>query len=307
MKTAEKLKFILQITGLSQEKLARKLEVSFVTLNSWINGRSLPRKKASSNIDLLYKEYTGQKIIPVEALDAKKALIVSKSKLNKNVIRTINNNPDIRDELMLSLTYNTNRIEGSTLTEPETAAILFDNAALPNKSLIEQMEVKNHQAAFNFLLNFIPKIKVIDEVLILKLYGILMNGIRDDAGFYRRHQVRIAGANVPTANYVKVPILMKELLKSIQRGSRDIILHISSIHSNFEKIHPFSDGNGRIGRLLIHAMAFMNNFPPAVIKQEKRHLYYTYLNKAQNKGDSTLLEDFLCDAFIDGFNIIERK
>jgi len=307
MKTSEKITLIQKITGLTQEKLAGKLGVSFATLNSWINERSLPRKKASEKIDLFYKECTGQKIIPAEILDAKKALIMSKSKLSKNIVKIINKNPDIRDELMLSLTYNTNRIEGSTLTEPETADILFNNVALPNKSLIEQMEVKNHQAALNFLLTSITGIRLPDEALILKLHGILMNGIRDDAGFYRRHQVRIAGANVPTANYMKVPTLMKDLVKNIRSGLKDSVLHIATIHSYFEKIHPFSDGNGRIGRLLIHTMAFKHNIPPAIIKQEKRHLYNTYLNKAQNKGDTSLLEDFLCDAFIDGFNIIERK
>lgn len=307
MKISDKIKLIQQLAGLTQEKLAQQLGVSFVTLNSWVNDRSMPRKKAAERIDTIYREYTGQKIIPPEKLDAKKAIILSKKKLNRKIIHIINRNPDIHDQFMLSLTYNTNRIEGSTLTEHETAAILFNNAALPHKSLIEQLEVKNHQAALNFLFNTVSTLKIIDEALILRLHGMLMNGIRDDAGFYRRHQVRIAGANIPTANYVKVPILMKELVNSIHIGSKDIVLHISSIHSNFEKIHPFSDGNGRIGRLLIHAMALINNIPPAIIKQEKRQLYNAYLNKAQHTGDTSLLEDFICDAFLDGFRIIERK
>ncbi|MFH1379155.1 MAG: helix-turn-helix domain-containing protein, partial [bacterium] len=231
MKISEKIKLIRQITGLTQEKLASKLGVSFVTLNSWINERSLPRKKATGKIDLFYKELTGQKIIPADILEAKKAIVITKSKRNRNVIQIIKNNPDIRDEFMLSLTYNTNRIEGSTLSESQTAAILFDNVALPNKSLMEQMEVKNHQAALNYLLTIISELKFIDEALILKLHGMLMNGIRDDAGFYRRHQVRIAGAHVPTANYVKVPIVMKELVKYIQTQHKDVIFQISSVHS----------------------------------------------------------------------------
>ena len=80
MNTAEKIILIQKITGLTQEKLANKLGVSFATVNSWINGRSLPRRKASEKIDLFYKECTGQKILSIEILAAKKALIMTNSK-----------------------------------------------------------------------------------------------------------------------------------------------------------------------------------------------------------------------------------
>jgi len=80
--------------------------------------------------------------------------------------------------------------------------------------------------------------------------------------------------------------------------------HVSLIHSEFERIHPFSDGNGRIGRLLIHAMLLRENFPPAIIHQERKNLYYIYLNKAQQENDTSLLEDYLYDAVIEGFNML---
>ncbi|MFH1284114.1 MAG: Fic family protein [Candidatus Peregrinibacteria bacterium] len=307
MTISEKLKIIKSLSGATQEQLAQKFNVSFATINSWINGKSTPHPKAQTIIDELYKEYTGQKIIPENILQAKKELIISKSKKHKNLLKTILDQPDIQDEFTLLLTYNTNSIEGSTLSENETGAILFHNKVLPNKTLVEQMEVKNHQAALQYLFQYLSSAKnKINENLILKLHGILMNGIRDDAGFYRKHSVRIVGSNVPTSNYIKIPTLMAELDKSINASQKDKIGQIAKIHSNFEKIHPFGDGNGRIGRLIISAMLIRENMPPAVIRQEKKQLYYTFLNKAQTQGDPSLLEDFLCDAILDGFKIIEK-
>jgi len=307
MSISQKLQLILDLSGLTQEKAAQKLGVSFATLNSWLNKRSVPRRKAEEKINELYREYTGQKIVPADILQAKKQIIETKSKKYKNVLKKIIAQPDVYDYFMLSLTYNTNRIEGSTLTEPETAAILFDNVALPNKNFIEQLEVKNHQTAWQYLLKYLSHSHKIDEALILKLHGILMNGIRQDAGMYRRQAVRIVGANVPTANYLKVPVLMAELAKDIKSKPKDVIAHIALIHSRFERIHPFSDGNGRIGRLIIQAMMLRKNIPPTIIKQEHRQLYFSYLNKAQQKNDASLLEDFICNAVLESFKIVERK
>ncbi len=305
MNISEKLKLIKQISGLTQEKIAYELEVSFATLNSWINNKSVPHKRRRELIDELYKKYTGQKIIPDNILQAKKDVIYNKSKKYTNILKEIISRKDIYDQFILSLTYNTNSIEGSTLTENETADILFRNISLKNRNLIEQLEAKNHQTALQFLFKQIKPNFKITELLILKLHSILMNSIRDDAGFYRNHGVRIVGANIPTANYLKVPELVVRLIKNINKEEDDVVKHISQIHSDFEKMHPFSDGNGRIGRLIVVAMFLRRNLPPAVIKQENKRFYYNYLNKSQQSGDSSLLEDFMCDAIFNGFNVLE--
>ena len=207
MNISEKLRLIQKISGLSQEKLARKLEVSFNTLNSWINEKSIPRKNKNEKIDQLYKEHTGLKIISKDKLEAKKEIIKNKQKKYKNVLKKILSNPDIYDQFSLSLTYNSNSIEGSTLTKNETAAVLFQDTSLPNKSLIEHLETKNHQTALEYLFQHLADKKKINEDLILKLHGILMNSIRSDAGGYRSHAVRIVGANIATANFLKVPVV----------------------------------------------------------------------------------------------------
>lgn len=304
MNLQDKLRLIQKISGLSQTQLAEKIGVSFVAFNNWWTGKSKPRPKRLAAIDSLYLEITGQKIIPHEYLVAKKQIILKRSKKHRNLLKRIIVRPDIFDQIILELTYHSNRIEGSTLTENETAAILFRNVSLPKKSLIEQLEAKNHQTAIQYLFNYLLDREKIDENLVFKLHGILMNGVHSEAGLYRRHSVRIVGSNVPTANYLKVPVLMKELMSDINRPVKDYILQAADIHSRFEKIHPFYDGNGRIGRLLLQAMLLHRNLAPAVIKQEKKQLYYTCLNVSQTKNDPSQLQDFICDAVIDGFDII---
>ena len=173
--------------------------------------------------------------------------------------------------------------------------------------LKEHLEDKNHQLALEYLFDNINYKFKINEDFILKLHEILIKGILEDAGRYRNHSVRIVGANVPTANFLKVSVLMKELVRDINRVNKDNIRHISQIHSRFEQIHPFSDGNGRIGRILIHAMLLKKKIAPAVIKQRKRSLYYKYLRLSQLKNEYEQLEEFISDAILIGFKILERR
>lgn len=327
-----KLEVIQKRLGLTQTKLAARFGVSFVALNNWWTGKATPRPKMRDAINALFLEVTGQKVIPQELLLAKKLALSRQSAQHKSIVAEILNNPDIRDQFVLSLTYHSNSIEGSTLTLPDTAAILFDNVVLPDKSLVEQLEAKNHQTALMYLFEHIRQNKEINEGFVLKLHGILMNSIRPDAGAYRRHGVRITGVknlsssslgrcvksefsthssldevDLPTANYLRIPDLVPKVLGGIKKKTADVVALSASVHSRFEQIHPFSDGNGRVGRLLMNAMLLKAGFAPAVIEQERKQLYYTYLYKAQTKDDQSQLENFLCDAVSGGFRILERK
>jgi len=307
MNIRQKLEIIQNRLGLTQTKLAEKFGVSFVAFNGWWTGKSVPRPKMQVAIEDLFLEVTGQKQISVEELKIKKLPLNKKSAEHKKVLAEILDNPDIRDLFILKLTYHTISIEGSTLTEPDTAAILFDNVALSDKSMTEQLEAKNHQTALNYLFDYLIGNGKIDEALVLKLHSILMNGISPDAGLYRRNAVRIMGVNLPTANYSKIPDLIPDVMTMAGKKESDIIAVIARFHSRFEQIYPFSDGNGRVGRLLMSAMLLKANFAPAIIRQEQKQLYYTFLNKAQMKDDQSQLEDFLCKAVLEGFKILERE
>lgn len=307
MTTKKKLQIIQKMLGLTQTKLAERFGVSFVAFNGWWREKSVPRPKMQAAIEELYLQVTGQKLIPAEKLTLKKQQLKERAQKYDSIIDEILNNPDIREEFVLKLTYHSNSIEGSTLDEKETATIIFENVVLPNKSLSEHVEAKNHQTALDYVFDYVVKKRRINEDLIIRLHAILMNGIRQDAGVYRNHAVRITGVNLPTANYLSVPNLMPELVKTAAQKTDDIIAQLASVHSKFEQIHPFSDGNGRVGRLLMIIMLLQNNLAPAIIRQEQKQLYYTFLYKAQAKNDSSQLEDFLCDTIAEGFDVLERK
>ncbi|HLD21504.1 MAG TPA: Fic family protein [Patescibacteria group bacterium] len=310
MTTQQKIEKLLKITQKTQTELAQMLQVSFVTLNSWVNGKSTPHKKAQERINLLYQEYTGVSEITDSELSQKKQQMKEYQKRFPNPLRYIIQHQDVYDTFVLELTYHTNSIEGSTFTEPEVRAVIFDGVTIPHKTVVEHQEAKNHQAALGNLIKWLTEhkhSKEITEEWIKKLHFILMNGIRTDAGLYRRHGVRIVGSNVPTANYLKIIDRMQEFVHDIQALSENnIVTSMAKLHAQFEQIHPFSDGNGRVGRLLLHTLALQHGLPPVLIKQEKKQAYYTYLQKAQLEGQTIFLESFMYDSLLESYKLLQK-
>lgn len=304
MTYTNKLKKLQKITEKTQSELAQMLGVSFPTLNSWIGGKSEPRKKSQDLIDLLYQEYTGTASVDGSQLEQKKQRIKDLQKQFPNPLKYIVSRPDIYNNLVLELTYHTNSIEGSTLNEPQVRSVLFDGLTIPDKTLVEHQEVKNHQAVLGNMFQWLSdKNTKIEEDYIQKLHWILMNGIWPNAGIYRNHGVRITGSQVTTANYVKISELMQDFIENLNTPCQNIISHLAKTHAQFEKIHPFSDGNGRVGRLIMHLVALRNNLPPLLIKKEKKYAYYSHLQKAQLKEEFIWLESFLYDAAIESYEL----
>ncbi len=302
MNVPEKLQVLQDISGKTQTQLASELVVSFAAFNNWWTGKAVPRRDAETRINKLLSSYGVRTEDQNSIFEVKKNLISDLSKKNKNILQKILSRKDLIDELSLQITYNSNAIEGSTLSIADTASVIFDKKTLGNKTLNEQLEAKNHDRAFRYLLEALSKKQPVKELLAKELHTILMAGIRDDAGRYRTHPVRITGSFVPTANYLKVPILMKELFA--QKKSNDYLKDSAHFHADFEKIHPFSDGNGRVGRLLLIGMLLAKNTPPAIIKRKKRPEYYKALQQAQLKEQYEAIELFICNAVLDGYKII---
>lgn len=297
MDYSNQLTDILKAAGWSQEQLARELRVSFPTLNAWINKRSRPRQRALLDIERLYLTIVG-----ADSLDEHELRETKSAALNSRAgAKKLAESQDTLDKLALYLTYHTNTIEGSTMTLSDVEEVLFEHKVLSNRTAIEQAEARNHQAALIWVLDRLIKegdTLSLNEEFILGIHLRLMNGIMSDAGMYRNHSVRIMGAHVPLANWAKVPDLVTQLTHKLNRPSKDMIVTLAETHAEFEQIHPFSDGNGRTGRLLLFAQALKANLTPPLVTKERKLAYYKYLELAQTKGKLESLELFIAQSIL---------
>lgn len=295
MKYTNQLRSILKASGWPQSQIAIQLGVSFQTVNAWINERSMPRRQARLRIEKLYLDIVGVEEVDMATL--KNAKLSAQQKVVS--ARQLFGNKNSVDKLTLYLTYHTNTIEGSTMTLADVENVIFDHKVLTNRSLVEQAEARNHQATLHWLLEQMSKSGkhfTINESLILGIHLRLMNGIISDAGEYRTHPVRILGAKVALANWLKIPQLISELITEINSPTNDPIVHLAKIHADFEQIHPFSDGNGRAGRLLLLAQAIKLGLIPPIVVKERKYAYYKYLELAQTRGNYQPLELFISES-----------
>lgn len=191
----------------------------------------------------------------------------------------------LKHDLSLEWTYNSNAIEGNTLTLQETRLVLEEGITIKGKSLREHFEAKNHEKAITYLEDLVQKRARITEEHIFALHKLVLAGIEEDfSGRYRHGQVRIVGANfIPPAGH-KVPDLMADFVEEIQHRTKDNheLALATFIHHRFVWIHPFFDGNGRTARLLMNLLLMQRGYPPAVILKNDRKKYYDALNQANN-------------------------
>jgi Fic family protein len=297
MNYVKQLTAILKAADWSQEQLARELHVSFPTLNAWINERSKPRKNALLGIERLYLTIVGADSIAQDELSAVKDTALGLRTSTKKLAE----DQETLDKLSLYLTYHTNTIEGSTMTLSDVEKVLFEHKVLSNRTAVEQAEARNHQAALIWVLDRLVKDGsklILDEDFILGIHLRLMNGIMSDAGMYRKHSVRIMGTHVPLANWQKVPDLIAQLVDELNHTPGNIVDSLAKTHAIFEQVHPFSDGNGRTGRLLLFTQALKAGFTPPLVTKERKFAYYKYLELAQMKGNYEPLELFVAQSML---------
>lgn len=199
-----------------------------------------------------------------------------------------------------SMAYNSNRIEGSTLTEKQTAS-MFDTGTLysDDPEMIFRAkdieEMNGHFKMFNEMLKHLDE--PLSEKMVKSFHKNLKEGVFEDmANGYAvgdwKKRANIVGA-VTTALPQEVPEKMHSLIESFVNLEHATLEDIAKFHADFEKIHPFQDGNGRVGRMILFKQCLNAGLVPAIIKDERKSEYYRVLDQAQNKNDLSGLVRFL--------------
>ncbi len=214
---------------------------------------------------------------------AKKARLDSQRPLSTTIVRKLHEN------LEINYTYNTNAIEGNTLTLKETQLVIREGITIGGKSLSEHLEAKNHPAAITYIENLASK--PLTEADILELHRILFSGFCEGAGSYRNGQVYIEGRDLMPPPAFEVPQLIADLLDWLQKNPEELRpVELAAIfHHRFVAIHPFDDGNGRIGRLLMNLALVKKGYPLTVIRTMDKRRYYASLIKADNGNPAPLV------------------
>lgn len=212
----------------------------------------------------------------------------------------------LKDYYRIGLTYTSNAIEGNTLTESETKVIIEDGITIGGKSLREHYEAIGHAKAYDHIYSLLDR--PISEEDVLFLHKLFFQQIdSENAGRYRQKNVLITGTNYLPPDYQKVPELMKKHIENLNSSAKDkhILEWASELHAEFEAIHPFTDGNGRIGRLLLSVLSMKNGYCPVIIPPIRRAEYITALQKT-NKGDMELLRVFIIGVIYEEMKSLER-
>lgn len=202
----------------------------------------------------------------------------------------------LRDQIIIEWTYNSNAIEGTTLSFLETRLILEHGLTIKGKSLKEHFEAKNHKDAILFVEDLVSKRKfTISQLLIRQIHQLVLKEIDNEwAGKYREVQVEITGTKFVPPDPATVPVKMRQLEKWLQdkTNQKDLIDYAALAHFKLVDIHPFLDGNGRTARLLMNLILMSRSFPPTVILKNDRMKYYDGLNLA-HKGDFEQFVQFI--------------
>jgi Fic family protein len=213
--------------------------------------------------------------VKFRAVDLEKAKLDAAHPLPPHTVASL------REKLNLEWTYHSNAIEGNTLSLRETKVVL-EGITVGGKSIREHFEATNHRDAILYIEEIIAKKEPLSEWKIKHIHSFIVKGIdNEEAGQYRRENVTISGASTTPPHFLHLGEEMKRLISWNESAMQmNPIARAAELHTRFVQIHPFADGNGRIGRLLLNFELMKAGYPPAVIRKEQRLMYYDALDKA---------------------------
>ena len=241
------------------------------------------------------KEYKGLDY-DLSKIDSLKKRIDEHRPLSINVVKSL------REKLIVDWTYNSNAIEGNTLTMSETKVVL-EGITIGGKSVTEHLEVINHKEAIEYLETIIKDKKGLSEWVLKNIHQLILKDIDDNnAGKYRNENVTISGATHIPPTHMIISELMQKLFAEYDREWADYhpVIKACLLHGEFVKIHPFVDGNGRTARLLLNFELMKYGYTPIVITKSRRAEYYEALDLAHTTSNYSkfikLISDFLIDS-----------
>jgi Fic family protein len=219
----------------------------------------------------------------------------------------------IMDDFTVSYTYNSNAIEGNTLTEYETYMVINQDMTIADKPLRHHLDAIGHRDAFLYVLKLASDKTILSESVIKDVHRLVLTSDYEGKGRYRDVDVYISSADVIFPKAESVPEKMKNLLRVYESTMQDwhIIKRVALFHLMFESIHPFVDGNGRTGRLLLNFDLLSEGYPPIDIKLRDRNRYYYCLQAYQGADENEMpmiqmFERYVQDALIQRIQMLEK-
>lgn len=218
----------------------------------------------------------------------------------------------LAEEFMIDFTYNSNAIEGNTLTLKETALAL-EGMTIDQKPLKDHLEAVGHRDAFLYVQDVAKQELPLSETVIKNIHALVLMNRPDDKGVYRRIPVRIMGAYTEPVQPYMIEPRMAELLSANEERKNTMtdIERIALFHLEFEGIHPFIDGNGRTGRLILNLDLIRNGYPPINVKFTDRKRYYDAFDAFYKDNDATpmteLIAEYINLRFSDYFKVLEKN
>lgn len=200
----------------------------------------------------------------------------------------------LQDEFMIDFTYNSNAIEGNTLTLKETAMVL-EGVTIDQKPLKDHLDAVGHKDAFLYIEDIAKKDIPLNESVIKNIHSLVLMNQPEDRGVFRKIPVRIMGAfTEPVQPYLIEPNITELLtINEERKETMNVIERIARFHLEFEGIHPFIDGNGRTGRLIMNLDLIREGYPPINVKFTDRRKYYDAFDAYYRDNDAGAMTDLI--------------
>lgn len=208
---------------------------------------------------------------------------------------------DYLDDILVRLAHHSAGIEGNTISLPATVSIIL-NGTLPTSgkaTVREFYEIENHKQAFENMLSHLLNEDSLTIAIVKDIHADLTDRLQYDRGQFKKNENMIIGAEFQTASPIETPSLMVQLMDNLEyrlesaKSNDEKLLAILDTHIQFERIHPFSDGNGRTGRMIMNYSLLQQGFPPLIIEKETKAEYIEFLGTQDLDGFVRFAKDIL--------------